>query len=663
MEDTPIPAGDAAVAPEPVASNGTQPPAISVAQLAELTIEPRADGSTETLSGTVKLSEPAPEHGLLVVLTSDNPTRAIVDRDVFIAPGKTTGQFKVQLSPSNPTDAVRITAQAREVKLTASIAGEVVSAPPTQTSSGPTTPPTTPAAGPSTRPPASGGPGAWAAIVDAGHGLIAALVITGPVAPVPGALLSAAMYISPIAPEQQLSPIGAAAVYLLLVWLGLAAVVWLLGFTAPERAGMGTYAELTPQLQEVGAWAEWSDSQTAPPRSNISAGAWHLARTELGDQLAAIQRERRARGARWVLATGYMTLWRCLHRAQEAMIEIAPPESVIKYAQYDVLRITNSTMVNSDTYIALLTDAIKVLSIGRDVDASLDRLIAELDAIHVALGNTGRPGAEAVASIDYRTTTILADLRALPSAFDNTQLADKLAAARGRFGDATFDIDALRQDLQLALTFLRALASTTSRLNSPGAPSTGLSAPRSAAEATALVRTIRHMVHDFRDDSRSGLVRARNQLLGTAGFTAITVYALLWSALLSRVTVAAVEAAISFYLIGAVIGLFSRLYSESKSDSGVDDFGLSLTRLLTAPLLSGLAGVLGVVLLSMAATTQGQVQAGALADAFDLGKTPLNLVTAAVFGLTPGLLLDQLSQKTEQFKQDLKSSQPSSTSG
>jgi len=499
---------------------------------------------------------------------------------------------------------------------------------------------------------------AWQVIADRLQGLIAGLVITAPVAPIVAGMLSAALYISPIEGVGTPAPVIAAALHLLIAWWASATLVWFLGFTSPDRAGMGTYGELIAQLQEIYAWAEWSESETSPPRHTMARSAWGVARNELVGQVIAIQQERKSRGARWVLATGYMTLWRRLHRAQEALIEIAPSEAVIKYAQYDVLRISNATMARSDTYVCLLSDAIKLLSAGRNVDAILDRLIAEVQAVLAALG-TGRPGPDVVPTLQDRSAVILSALQALPSPFDNTQLVERLSAARGRFGDATFEIDTLRQELQRALVFLQALASTTVEPAAPVAQPTGLNSPRSIAEATSLVRTIRRMVHDFRDDSRAGLVRARNQLLGTAGLTGITAYSLLWLALLSHVPPAAVEAAISFYLVGAIVGLFTRLYAEANSDSGVDDFGLSLTRLLAAPLLSGLASVLGIVLLSMAATTQYQAQDAALSNAFDLVKTPLNLVTAAVFGLTPGLLIDHLTQKTEQYKKDLKSSQPS----
>ncbi|HEY3058846.1 MAG TPA: hypothetical protein VGL99_07740 [Chloroflexota bacterium] len=500
--------------------------------------------------------------------------------------------------------------------------------------------------------------GTWQVVADRLQGLIAGLVITAPIAPMVAGMLSAALYISPIAGVGPLEPVVAAALYLFVAWGSVATLTWFLGFTSPDRAGMGTYGELIAQLQEIYAWAEWSARETTPLRHGMSLSAWEVARNELVGQVMAIQHERRSRGARWVLATGYMTLWRRLHRAQEALIEIAPSEAVIKYAQYDVLRISNATMARSDTYVGLLNEAIKLLSVGRGVDALLDRLIGELKAVLAALGS-GRPGPDIVTTLQDRSAVILLALHALPSTFDNGQLVEMLTAARDRFGDPTFEIDAFRQDLQRALAFLQALASTTLEPGAPAAPSIGLSSPRSIAEATSLVRTIRRMVHDFRDDSRAGLVRARNQLLGTAGLTAITAYALLWLALLSHVPTTAVEAAISFYLIGAIVGLFTRLYAEANSDSGVDDFGLSLTRLLAAPLLSGLASVLGIVLLSMAATTQYPVQDGALSSAFDLVKTPLNLVTAAVFGLTPGLLIDHLTQKTEQYKKDLKSSQPS----
>jgi hypothetical protein len=51
-------------------------------------------------------------------------------------------------------------------------------------------------------------------------------------------------------------------------------------------------------------------------------------------------------------------------------------------------------------------------------------------------------------------------------------------------------------------------------------------------------------------------------------------------------------------MVGAVAGLFGRIYRESQISTAFDDYGLSLTRLAATPLLSGLAGVGGVLLFS-----------------------------------------------------------------
>jgi hypothetical protein len=188
--------------------------------------------------------------------------------------------------------------------------------------------------------------------------------------------------------------------------------------------------------------------------------------------------------------------------------------------------------------------------------------------------------------------------------------------------------------------------------------SAGIQPPRSTSEATALVRTVRRTVNEFRDDRRAGLVRARNQLLLTMTITGATAYALLWVAIAAGAQKPAITATLAFYLVGAMVGLFNRLYTEASTDAGVDDYGLSMTRVFVAPLLSGVAAVLGVVFVAVAASATQQAATGEmLVETFNVNSKPLNLLTAALFGLTPGLLLDRLQQRTEGFKRDLKSSE------
>ena len=50
---------------------------------------------------------------------------------------------------------------------------------------------------------------------------------------------------------------------------------------------------------------------------------------------------------RWLLATGYTNLWIRIHRAEEALLEIAPEEVLIREALFDDLRLQGSTIPNA----------------------------------------------------------------------------------------------------------------------------------------------------------------------------------------------------------------------------------------------------------------------------------------------------------------------------
>ena len=52
-------------------------------------------------------------------------------------------------------------------------------------------------------------------------------------------------------------------------------------------------------------------------------------------------------GMRWLLATGYTNLWIRIHRAEEALLEIAPEEVLIREALFDDLRLQGSTIPNA----------------------------------------------------------------------------------------------------------------------------------------------------------------------------------------------------------------------------------------------------------------------------------------------------------------------------
>jgi hypothetical protein len=134
--------------------------------------------------------------------------------------------------------------------------------------------------------------------------------------------------------------------------------------------------------------------------------------------------------------------------------------------------------------------------------------------------------------------------------------------------------------------------------------------------------------------------------------------------------------ATAFYMVGAVTGLFGRFYNESnKNSGGIDDYGLSQARLIATPLLSGLAGVGGVLITiilyttllmpavnnSTAATSHSRMVASdqtvqiTLEDIFRADE-PSYLLTAAVFGLAPNLIISGLQQRTQKYTSDLQKS-------
>lgn len=199
----------------------------------------------------------------------------------------------------------------------------------------------------------------------------------------------------------------------------------------------------------------------------------------------------------------------------------------------------------------------------------------------------------------------------------------------------------------------------------------------SLPEARGGLRRIRKTVNEFRDSRRAGLVRARNNLFGTIIFTAANGYVLLGIALIMGAGATQVLAAAVFYLVGAVVGLFRQLAAAGAADThSEEDYGLATARLIHTPLFSGLAGVGGVVLTLIAlavtprpATPSNTATAGtqpktaiasnavpSLEQIFDLNN-PTAVLIAAIFGLTPSLLMTRLNSNAEKFKVDLRSTE------
>ena len=229
--------------------------------------------------------------------------------------------------------------------------------------------------------------------------------------------------------------------------------------------------------------------------------------------------------------------------------------------------------------------------------------------------------------------------------------------------------DQLLDQLQRAASVLAFNAGVSAGLV-PAPPSAfaGLAPPFHPPDdvvARRMIRQVRHAINEYRDERRLALVRARNQLLRTIVLTALVTYQLIVLAVLAGAPRPAFTSAIAYLLIGAIVGLFNRLYLDASAETAVEDYGLAAARLLHTPLLCGLAalgGALMVPLLSAQITPTGEgsaatIAAPTLGAIFDISQRPFTLVLAAVFGLTPSALISRLQSEAEKYKSDLKNSE------
>jgi hypothetical protein len=187
--------------------------------------------------------------------------------------------------------------------------------------------------------------------------------------------------------------------------------------------------------------------------------------------------------------------------------------------------------------------------------------------------------------------------------------------------------------------------------------------------AREVLRQVRRAINKFRDERRTGIVRARNRLLRTVTLTGFVTFLLVGLAAYTHVAHAHLIAGATFYLVGAIVGLVNQLYLDARTEAATEDYGLSVVRLLYTPTISGLAALGGVLIIPalsvvVNSSTPGEVghalNVPALAEIFDLQKRPFGPVLAAIFGMSPAVLISRLQQESERYKAELKSSEASS---
>jgi hypothetical protein len=341
-----------------------------------------------------------------------------------------------------------------------------------------------------------------------------------------------------------------------------------------------------------------------------------------------------------VLGTGYVGLWSRVNEVDEAMIEVLPDERLIEDARYDQLRLKGSDVPDE-----------------KDLRDDLEKAIKALRPVEKASAVASSPTKSAEAANQAQHTV-----------------------AANQQGDAA-----------------SAPPTATGKVDS----GQGEEGPVSKAEAKNFIYQSRCALHKFTNERWDGLVRARNQLMVTALLTGFFTYILVVIAILAKTLPMRIEQAMVFYFLGVIVGLFSRLYDEwNAKDSIRDDYGQTVARTLVTPLLSGLAALVGVFLVTMLSialitpqnnlgststststtttvtpvgtsapaagtlqpasggTTVGTTnqQPSKIATIYDFTIYPQNLVLAAFFGFLPSLVIGLLKKQTDTVESQIRSS-------
>jgi hypothetical protein len=461
-------------------------------------------------------------------------------------------------------------------------------------------------------------------------------VMTGILMPVGALFVTVILYFTPTLPL----PGIAHGLYALLVGLLLTLVIWLLVavwgryFVSADGANTSSYSQLKSRLEklqtslvELGISTESLKEGTIkePPLPAMQT-TQESERKALNDALLGYTEVRQQlhkpnSAFQWILGAGYLNAWSSLHSAEGALIQLESVNQVIQVALHDSLCIGGSTISNSDELLEKQMQAVLVLVPDAWHYFSQKQREKHRDELLYTL-------------VQKQTNDALHQLIQTLSATPNATPTD--ATTGGAAAKAISDAISATTDATIDTS------SKEEKTASGGSV-------EQQVQARLVLREVRDALDDFRGQLWEGLIRARNHLLVSIFMIGLMTYLLLALTILTTPASSVISGALVFYLVGAIAGLFARLYRESiQSMPSIDDYGLALARLIISPLLSGLMGVGGVLVAAWLYTTfldGNAIDPKSLQGIFSLGK-PGYLLAAAIFGLAPDLLIKGLQQRS-----------------
>ena len=405
---------------------------------------------------------------------------------------------------------------------------------------------------------------------------LTALVASSVAVPIVAAMITVWIYVAPFSATWYPGiavPMGA--IITLIVWLLFA--IPCCRFASARYANRCSYGSLINQLRDLRARLHVLDDRQAGKSGATLSDTCMVALKEARIWCDDIELEIKCKGLCWLLATGYINMWKLLHHTEEALIEIEPIEAIINTAIHDELCLQDSNVSSSEVLLDKLRMAVKRLSPSATVYLTKQSREQEASTGSLSKGNPSQSDPE--------------------------------------------------------------------------------------VEARATLREVRRTLNEYRDNLWEGLIRTRNRLMMIVVITGFLAYILLSLSIVLNVGPKYVVAGATFFLVGAIVGLFNRLHLETQSNNtAVNDYGLSMARVIATPMLSGLAAVGSVLVITLltGAMETGAVQKSLLEDLPSIYSiSPWHIILAAIFGLAPNLLIGMLQQKAESYKSDIKSSKAS----
>jgi hypothetical protein len=411
----------------------------------------------------------------------------------------------------------------------------------------------------------------------------------------------------------------------LVLGFGATTVVWLAvsfllaPLTYAKNANAGSYGTLESRLKQLEARLftirnEYPDERVLPEYQQVAL-------SEAFDKLQEITEDLYETNSSlpWALGFGYVNVWRKLHRAEEALVEVEPQEMVMRGAMHDKMAISGSQISNRDELLDKLLDAVK------RIDPTMLRLF--------------KPATTPPA----------------PGVGESPEVQELQKDVRKLQGDVRLIAQNLRLDLKVDhLTIQKTQGSDDTRT-----PARASKTPPDKDDKTRgrwTLREVRRALNEYRDRHFEWVIRTRNNLLGVTFVTALGTHILLCVAILALASDphsrSIIIAAASYYLVGALAGLFARISQAVLTNIEADDYGFSLALILSRPLYSGLAGLGGVLVSSTVLSISNQ---SPVLTIFTPGRLDF-LIVAAAFGLTPGLILGGLQNQTTKMLSALSSS-------